>query len=450
LGQGVARRAVVIGGGLAGLSAAARLADGGWRVHVLEKESQVGGRCGTVRSAGFLFDTGAQHFHDSYDDTLNLAIRNGLGDRFRIPAEPKGVFHDGRVRQFIPRDTNPLSLLPWSAMGPSGLFDTITVGASLLRGYRGYNMRFPYWWDRGDDVPAGKYLAHRTSASYRRSLAEPVSLYCWGVGPEKISAAAMNVAMRYTFLDRTGGFTVGMGGLCEALAGKVEVSTGMEATEVVTDAGLAVGVKARPSGGGRSRSYKGDAVICAIPAPQVDSVAGAIGRTAHRVIEATEFVPAIVVNMGFRGTYEGTGGPFLLPLSEGFTAAWLCAGSSKAAEYAPEGGVVITAVFCDTRAEELVGDADEVITEIALADTSRALSAGRLELKASHVQRHRLARPVVGPGHAKRVKELRLEGSGLGNLMLAGDWTMTPTVEGAVSSGLFAAERALALAAGQQ
>jgi protoporphyrinogen/coproporphyrinogen III oxidase len=450
LGQGVARRAVVIGGGLAGLSAAARLADGGWHAVVLEREVTLGGRCRTECVDGFLFDTGAQHFHDSYDDTLTVAIRNGLGDRFRLPAEPKGVFHNGELHTFIPRDLNPLSLLPWRAMGHTGLFDTAAVAAGLLRGYRGYNIRFPFWWERGDRVTAERFLGRRTSAAYRQAIAEPVSLYCWGAGLESISAAAMNVALRYTFLDRTGGFTVGMGGLCEALGAKVQVKAGMEATEVIKESKRAVAVKARPTGGGRSRTYKADAVICAVPAPDVQGVIGPAGRAARDAISHTEYSPAVVVNMGFEGVVGGIGGPILLPGSEGFTASWLCAGSSKAAEYAPGGSTVLTVVFCGDRAAGLMSDPDEVVGEIALTEAARALSVTGLELAASRVDRHELARPVVGTGHAQRVKGLRADGSGLDNLTLAGDWTLTPTVEGAVSSGLWAAERALAFDAGQQ
>ena len=53
------RRAVVIGGGFAGLSAACSLAHKGWKVVVLEKNAGgLGGRCRTYEEAGFSFDMG--------------------------------------------------------------------------------------------------------------------------------------------------------------------------------------------------------------------------------------------------------------------------------------------------------------------------------------------------------------------------------------------------------
>ena len=49
---------VVVGAGLAGLSAALRLAGAGRQVTVLERESVPGGRAGLIENSGIRFDTG--------------------------------------------------------------------------------------------------------------------------------------------------------------------------------------------------------------------------------------------------------------------------------------------------------------------------------------------------------------------------------------------------------
>ena len=52
------RRAVVIGAGLGGLSAAIHLARQGWKVDVIERNSRSGGRMNVIREKGFTIDMG--------------------------------------------------------------------------------------------------------------------------------------------------------------------------------------------------------------------------------------------------------------------------------------------------------------------------------------------------------------------------------------------------------
>jgi len=52
------KKAVIIGSGFAGLSAASFMAKAGWDVTVLEKQSTAGGRARQIKAAGFTFDMG--------------------------------------------------------------------------------------------------------------------------------------------------------------------------------------------------------------------------------------------------------------------------------------------------------------------------------------------------------------------------------------------------------
>jgi protoporphyrinogen/coproporphyrinogen III oxidase len=52
------KRVIVVGSGLAGLSAGYRLREQGWQVTVLESLDRVGGRVLTESEDGYLFDAG--------------------------------------------------------------------------------------------------------------------------------------------------------------------------------------------------------------------------------------------------------------------------------------------------------------------------------------------------------------------------------------------------------
>lgn len=51
-------RIIVVGGGIAGLAAAARLAHQGHQVTLIEQRAELGGRISQIRHKGFRFDAG--------------------------------------------------------------------------------------------------------------------------------------------------------------------------------------------------------------------------------------------------------------------------------------------------------------------------------------------------------------------------------------------------------
>lgn len=92
-------RVVVVGAGLAGLSAALRLAGAGRQVTVLERESIPGGRAGLIEDQGYRFDTGPTvlTMPDLIADTL-AAVDENLADWLDlIPVTPlyRARYHDG-------------------------------------------------------------------------------------------------------------------------------------------------------------------------------------------------------------------------------------------------------------------------------------------------------------------------------------------------------------------
>ena len=59
---------VVVGGGLAGLSAAQRFSEAGWSVTVLEQESYVGGLASSFTEDGYTFDLGPHRLYSNLDE----------------------------------------------------------------------------------------------------------------------------------------------------------------------------------------------------------------------------------------------------------------------------------------------------------------------------------------------------------------------------------------------
>lgn len=95
------KHVIIIGAGVGGLSAAARLAAAGQQVTVLEKNASVGGKMGEVRQAGFRWDTGPSviTMRPVFEDLFRAAGRR-LADYIELlPVEPltRYFYGDGTV-----------------------------------------------------------------------------------------------------------------------------------------------------------------------------------------------------------------------------------------------------------------------------------------------------------------------------------------------------------------
>ncbi|MCC4906891.1 phytoene desaturase family protein [Microbacterium sp. cx-59] len=84
------RDALVVGGGIAGLSTAALLAEEGYRVTVLEGQSQIGGRAGSWEQDGFRFDTGPSWYlmPEVFDHFFRLLGTTAEAELDLVPLDP--------------------------------------------------------------------------------------------------------------------------------------------------------------------------------------------------------------------------------------------------------------------------------------------------------------------------------------------------------------------------
>ena len=79
--------AVVIGGGIAGLTAGWSLSQAGWDVRVLESGDRVGGAMQTEREGGYLIEHGPNTALESDPRITQLISSLGLQEEKRIPEQ---------------------------------------------------------------------------------------------------------------------------------------------------------------------------------------------------------------------------------------------------------------------------------------------------------------------------------------------------------------------------
>src|SRR5688572_5787547 len=113
-----APRAIVVGSGVAGTSAAFRLKQAGAQVTVIEKDTRLGGRARTERVDGFIVDTGAGLMPGSYSALYALMNDAGIGDALAPMNSPIAISRDGKLHYLdLSRPTQ--SILSTSLFGLS-------------------------------------------------------------------------------------------------------------------------------------------------------------------------------------------------------------------------------------------------------------------------------------------------------------------------------------------
>ena len=235
------RSVLVVGAGIAGLTAAYRLSKLGVDVTVLEASERVGGRMSTDRRDGYLIDRGAQFLSDGYSVICDLISELGLGQHLARACGWTGTVRGGAVRR-----TN--AGYPWT-VATSGLlswrdtFRMARASLSLVRATRHLPLTDYSKWHMLDDADAAEWIAASFGKDALEYVFEPMLEGFYFQAPEQMSRAWPAVV--WSFGARRKGVTAladGIGSLPEALAQKVKVCLATPA-EAIDTAGLGVSVQ---------------------------------------------------------------------------------------------------------------------------------------------------------------------------------------------------------------
>ncbi|MFF3270879.1 protoporphyrinogen/coproporphyrinogen oxidase [Streptomyces chrestomyceticus] len=291
-------RVVVVGGGIAGLSAAFRLQQAGCETVVLESAGpeMAGGRMATVNVSGFAVNRAATILIHSYRELIRLIAAAGLAGEVVPGGDLFGLVRGGRVDR--------VRLGSRRQLATGGLLTSFPLGdiGKLLRDYRRVRpLLTPH--DMSPMAAADFESVHQYAT--RRGLRpetleyllDPlVSGLCLGE-PEEVSAA-----MPFVFLDVIlfgGGFFTskeGVGFLPKGLARQLTVEYHAQVTSV-EERGEEVAVTwHRP--GEAEHLETAAACVLAVPPPQVPQLYGQLTADQREFLDDAPYARSIHVAFG--------------------------------------------------------------------------------------------------------------------------------------------------------
>ncbi|HVT20138.1 MAG TPA: protoporphyrinogen oxidase [Mycobacteriales bacterium] len=425
-------RVVVVGGGIAGLAAAHRLASSGVPVTVVDAAREVGGKLRVSEVGGIAVDEGAEAFLRRRPEALDLVAELGLTGQLETPATlAASVWARDRLRPMPPR--------------------TVMGVPSDLAALRGVLSRTELARARADawlpgaapdpDVSVGHWVGRRLGRAVVERLVDPMLGGVYAGRADELSLAAtlpqlprdersaLDAARRALAAAPPSDEPVfatlrsGLGVLPDALRRAIERAGG----EVVT--GRAVRRLERTADGWRvvhgatidERAVDADAVVLAVPASPAARLLSAVMPVAAAELGAIETASMAIVTTAWRpsdviAAVSGSG--YLVPAVSGRPVKAVTLSSAKWAHLSGEVAIARCSIGRFGDVTDLQRDDADLVTAAVDELTTYAGFAG--SPIDARVTRWGGALPQYAVGHRERVARIRAAVESLPGLAVCG------------------------------
>jgi oxygen-dependent protoporphyrinogen oxidase len=453
---------IVIGGGIAGLSAAYELVKAGERPLLLEAAPRLGGVIETSTTEGCVLEGGPDSYLSAKPAATELIRELGLA------ADLIGSNDSGRITyvvkngRLLPLPDGLMMMVPTRVL-PMAVSPLLSWGTKLRMGLE-YFRRPP------KEPPPDRSVADFIRGHYGQEsvdyLAEPLLSGVYGGSVEELSVNS--VLTRFTELERQyGSLTRGVlasrrkarawaaaenaplfltlkGGLQQlvsALESAIRPATEVrhvEAEAVLNFHGLWV-VRA----GGENLPARG--VVVATPAWRAGALLRNVNTRAAALLEGIDYSSSITLALGYRRERAGKVPPgfgFLVPAAERRTLVACTFIGAKFPFRVPDSHIVLRCFLGGAGREEVL-DLDDAELVAQVRSELRALLGWDVEPDFVNVRRWRRSMAQYTVGHSARMEELHQRLAPLPGLALAGNAYEGIGISDCVRTGRAAARRFL-------
>jgi protoporphyrinogen/coproporphyrinogen III oxidase len=439
-------KVIVVGAGTSGLAATHTLRKRGADVVALEAKELAGGRIIGARREGYTMDLGAQFFFKFYDTTFGLCRELGIENEITHFPLKVAIARNGELYPAVASlDPRVLwhsrhDLLRFRGLSLGGMLQFARIMPMVLR-----RRRDLHFIDYGnmldlDDESFAELALRRGGADILEYLFQPIAS-CLTLGEPEDVGAGYGLTLLWYALN--GIFTLkhGIGLLAERLyeecADDVRLSTPVK--RVVVEEGAVKGVETADG------FMEADAVICTATATKALDLIPGLPDSMRKPMEKVTYSACCHVMFGLEEhllpeDWYAVG----LPRKEGTSMAGFVDNTIKSPFYTPPGGGLVHCFTFGRHAFELNAMSDADVLSRLKGEIKRYIPTMPDEPFFSEIYRWDEAVCLSPPGMLRQIYDMkRAHCRDVKGLHLAGEYLNMPSVDGALRSGIDAAEAAL-------
>jgi oxygen-dependent protoporphyrinogen oxidase len=431
-------RVVVVGAGVAGLTAGFRLRQAGFEVTVLEAEDHVGGRMSTIEVDGYRLDTACQILPTTYRQMLALIADAGLAAEIQPTSDLVGFLRDGRVHRL--RSSAKTDGLRTGLLSPWAKLSMAKVLADVLRAGNRLD-----WYDLGraadlDTETARAYADRRVGSEILEWLIDPALGSLFLASPERLSIVDFFFAVRNILGGSFFNSATGVDFLPRGLARHLHVELDARVTSV-EEKGRGVTVTWERHGED-ARSEESSAAVIALTGHHMLDIYPQLDPVRRKVVEAIEYSTCVSLHLGLaRPPADEPAMMIQVPRLEHPDLCVIVLDHNRAPGRAPQGKGLITAYWHTAWADQEWEREDKEIVEDALPALEQVFPGLGDDVEMAHVQRWRPAVVMSRPGSYRDLARFTAATDEKARVQLCGDYLSASTTNASLCSGELAARR---------
>jgi len=434
------KRIVVVGAGIAGLTAAYFLKREGYNPIVLEKAERVGGRMSTDVVNGFTIDYGAQFLMDKFTLGPNLINSLGLNEEFIETSQYIGIVRKAKIRTLCAEDA--LSPLKTGILSLSGWLRFAYRIYRLSAKTKSIPLTQLTAWSSYDDMDAETWSSRYFGEEITDYFIEPPNdVFYYYQSLRETSRVVPMFTTSILFVKRGKYMTLkgGINVLPQRLASGLDVRLNTPVQSMSID-------KTDIELNNDNERTIADRVILATPA-YVSRGLIKEPSSVERELLATPYSSTLVIALAVKDAFHIA--PeiarlygFMIPKTERNVINCVVNGDlGNKDKRRVANGKLLVAFLSGKAGSEMVDWKDSDVLDVVLKDMEKYFVGISENLLFTKIYRWKeLAAPLSPLGRSRNVAQYRNAVNGSTKVFLAGDYMGLPCTEGAAESGKWAAE----------